>query len=194
VPDALGTPNRSPPVTAESFNPALPIARLHILCGLPCSGKTRLSRELEAAEPALNLCSDTWISRIVTDGYDKRARDEVEAIQLELATRALQLGVNVILQWGFWSRADRQKAVAAATSVGAQAQIHFLDVPLAELLHRLHIRNARLPPHTFHVDPKDLIAWAGDFEPPTDDEPLASRLTRTGAPTSTGDEPHAVAP
>jgi predicted kinase len=173
VPNAPGILSLFPAPFGDRTGAPAPTATLHILCGLPCSGKTLLANRLETTLPALNLCSDTWMSRIVADGYNHSARHQVEAIQLELATRALQLGVSVILQWGFWHRADREEACAAAASVGARAQIHFLDVPLEELVRRLLVRNADLPPNTFHVAPQDLVSWAGEFEPPTTEELLA---------------------
>jgi len=45
--------------------------------------------------------------RIVGDGYDEAKRAAVEAVQWEIAARALTLGVNVILENGFWSRSQQ---------------------------------------------------------------------------------------
>lgn len=44
---------------------------LHLICGLPGSGKTTLAKQLEHDPPALRLAPDEWMARIVGDGYDE---------------------------------------------------------------------------------------------------------------------------
>lgn len=142
---------------------------LHLVCGLPGSGKTTLARRLEA-QGALRLAPDEWMARLVGDGYDEARRAEVEAIQAEIAMRVLALGADVVLESGFWSRAEREAFRARAAAVGSETRLHFLDVPREELLRRLEARNADLPPHTFHVDAALLDACIPHFEPPHPDE------------------------
>ena len=77
---------------------------LHLVCGLPGSGKSTFAERLARDERALWLSPDLWMSRIVGDGYDEAKRAAVEALQWELAERLLVLGVDVILDNGFWSR------------------------------------------------------------------------------------------
>ena len=79
---------------------------LHLICGLPGSGKTTLARRLERDLPAVRLAPDEWMARIVGDGYDEAKRAAVEAVQWEIAARALRLGVDVILENGFWSSSE----------------------------------------------------------------------------------------
>jgi predicted kinase len=142
------------------------MATLHILCGLPCTGKTTLALRLERELPALRLCPDEWMSRIVGDGYDAARRKAVNAVQLDLAIQVLRLGSDVVLESGFWWRAEREDARSKARSAGAETQLHFLDAPLAELQRRVVARNAVLPPDTFAVTPEDLAAWYDRIERP----------------------------
>jgi predicted kinase len=143
---------------------------LHLICGLPGAGKTTLARRLERDLPALRLAPDEWMARIVGDGYDEAKRAAVEAVQWEIAARALSLGVDVILENGFWSRSERDDYRSWAAAAGAETRVHFLDVPRDELLRRLARRNAALPPDTFRVDEAQLDLWSSWFEPPTPDE------------------------
>jgi predicted kinase len=143
---------------------------LHLVCGLPGSGKTTLARRLEQEIPALRLTSDEWMARIVGSGFDAEKRVAVESIQWEVAQRALTLGIDVVLESGFWKRAERDQFRRRAAELGCTATTHFLDVPRAELWRRLDERNANLPPDTFRVTKSDLDQWAREFEPPTDDE------------------------
>ncbi len=146
------------------------MATLHLICGLPCSGKTTLGKRLERELPALRLCPDEWMYRIVGDGYDQKRRDAVEAEQWNIAARALSLGVNVILENGFWERSERNTYRERAKSLGVPVKLHYLDVPLDELKRRLAKRNASLPPDTFHVSETDLVKWAQRFDVPTAEE------------------------
>jgi predicted kinase len=143
---------------------------LHLICGLPGSGKSRLAAQLERQHPALRLTPDEWMSRIVGSGYDEQRRMAIETIQWEIAQRALRLGVHVILENGFWSRKERDHLRAQARELGAAVKLHFLDVPRDELWRRLNVRNQQLPTHTFPIKETDLDQWVAQFEPPTSDE------------------------
>ncbi len=159
------------------------MATLILICGLPGSGKTTLAKQLEQERPALRLTPDDWITRLfgpdpapaILDG----ARDPVESVQWEVAARALTLGVDVLLDFGFWSRSEREQFRARAAELGAGSEVRFLDVPRAVLSARLAARNAELPPGTFRVSEAQLEEWWTLFEPPRADElrPRPGRLT-----------------
>jgi predicted kinase len=149
---------------------------LHLIVGLPCSGKTTLAKDLEHNLPALRLTPDEWIARLlgteVTDAVDA-ARDPVEALLWQVAARVLELGLDVILDFGCWSRAEREHFRTAAARLGARSEIYYLEVPLSELLRRVQVRNAQLPPDNFRIDPSLVKLWAETmFEPPSEDELL----------------------
>ena len=148
------------------------VPTLFLICGLPGSGKTTLAKQLEHEQMALRLTPDEWMARIVGEGYDEAKRAAVELLQWEIAQRVLRLGINVILESGFWSQSERNDFRARATALGAAVKLYYLNVPVDELKRRLTLRNAMLPPDTFHVDVDDLDLWASQFEPPTPDELL----------------------
>lgn len=150
------------------------MATLFLICGLPGAGKTTLAKQLEENQAALRLCPDEWIAAILADANDiaelDRLRAPVELLQWVMAKRLLVLGTNVILENGFWSRAERATYRAEAEALGARVELHYLDVPRAELWARLAQRNANLPPGTFAVTEAQLDLWWSWFEPPTPDE------------------------
>ena len=150
------------------------MATLFLICGLPGAGKTTLAKQLEQEHAAIRLCPDEWIAVLLADANDiaerDRLRDPVEAIQWGIAQRLLVLGTNVLLENGFWSRAERASYRAQAEALGAHVVLHYLDVPQDELWARLARRNANLPPGTFAVTKEELALWWGWFEPPTKDE------------------------
>lgn len=144
---------------------------LFMICGLPGSGKTTLARQLEQSVPALRLSPDEWIATLLPDTADTveldRLRAPVEAIQWDVAKRALVLGVDVILEWGFWSQEERASYHTQADALGAQVELHYLAVEREELWARLARRNAHLPPGTFTITREQLDLWWEWFEPPT---------------------------
>lgn len=140
------------------------------MCGLPASGKTTRAKELEREHAALRLTPDEWLGAFGLDPYDDAKRAAVEAQQWQVAARALELGVNVVLDFGVWSRAERDNFRARAKALGARTVLHYLDVPRDELRRRLGKRNAALPPGTFHVDDTQLDSYIAWLEPPTAEE------------------------
>ena len=147
---------------------------MHLICGLPCSGKTTRAKTLEVERPALRLSPDEWIEKLFGPGISDEAldaaRDPVEAALWELAARVLVLGIDVILDYGFWSRSEREQFRRRATQLGTRSELHFTDAPEEELLCRLAKRNEQLPPGTFRIDETRLRSWFGLFEPPGSDE------------------------
>ena len=143
---------------------------LHMLCGLPGSGKTTKAKELEAAGAGVLLNADSWVCELYPDDAEAAARDErkglVEKIQWDLAERLLTSGISVILDWGVWVQAERDHYRARAEAAGAEVQIVFVDAPLEILHERIAARNLNLPPGTFHIAPEELDEWATIFEPP----------------------------
>jgi predicted kinase len=76
----------------------------------------------------------------------------------------------VVLDFGFWGRGEREDYRARAAALGARTEVRYLDVPRDELVRRLTVRNAALPPDTFRVEISDLDLWSGLLEVPTPDE------------------------
>ena len=150
------------------------MATLFLICGLPGSGKTTLAKQIEIAHPALRLCPDEWIASLLADVRDiaelDRLRTPVESVQWDVAKRVLVLGVDVILENGFWSRNERTSYRSQAEALGAHVELRYLNVERDELWARLSKRNANLPPGTFAVKEDQLDLWFSWFEPPTADE------------------------
>jgi len=98
------------------------------------------------------------------------ARNPMEAILWQQGLRALELGINVIQDFGVWGKDERERFRAEASKVGASTEIRYMDVPLDELLARLNHRNANLPSGDFPIDSEQLRRNAALFQAPTPDE------------------------
>jgi predicted kinase len=149
-------------------------ATLHLMVGLPCSGKTTLARTLEYERSALRLTPDEWQLRLFGQDAEEPEHDArhtlIEALLWDLASRALVLGTNVILDFGFWAREEREDFRRRAQQLGASSEVHFLDVPEDELLRRLVLRNAQHASGSFHITEEMMKPWIAFFQKPTPDE------------------------
>ncbi|MDH4170001.1 MAG: AAA family ATPase [Acidimicrobiia bacterium] len=153
---------------------------LHLLCGLPGSGKTTRAKELEAAGQGVRLNADEWVWRLYPDDAEAAARDDrkglVEQVQWELVERLLTSGISVILDWGVWMRAERDHYRNRARGLGASVQTVFVDAPIETLHERVAQRNLDLPPGAFSISVEELDEWAALFEPPTHDEAVPPHI------------------
>ncbi|MBI5297433.1 MAG: ATP-binding protein [Chloroflexi bacterium] len=147
---------------------------LHLMVGLPCSGKTTLARELETKRSALRLTPDEWQLRLFGQDAEEPEHDArhslIEALLWEMASRALALGTNVILDYGFWAREEREDYRSRARQLGASSEVHFLDVPPEELFRRLARRNAQRLQTSFYIPEEMMRPWIAFFQKPAPDE------------------------
>jgi predicted kinase len=129
---------------------------------------------LERERSALRLSPDEWIIRIyganISGEALDSARNPVEAAVWDLAARVLELGVDVILEYGFWTRREREEFRTQAAQLGANSELHYTEASEDELLGRLANRNMKLPPGTIWIDEARLRDWFKLFEPPDADE------------------------
>jgi predicted kinase len=150
------------------------VATLHLMVGLPCSGKTVLAKKLEHERSALRLTPDVWQIGLFGQDAEEPQHDArhsfIEGMLWNIASRALELGTNVILDFGFWAREEREDYRLRAKRLGASSEVHFLDMPEEELLRRLAVRNSQPSQESFHIAEERMKLWIAFFQKPTPEE------------------------
>lgn len=148
---------------------------LYLMCGLPGSGKTTLAKQIEQKAAALRLTGDEWMHNLypgisTPEAETGPCRGRVESVQWRIAVRALQLGCNVVVDWGIWSKDERDHCRSVARELGVRVVLCLLDPPVDELWTRLARRNAHQPEGTFNIPKAALLRWSERFERPTAEE------------------------
>ena len=147
---------------------------LHLMVGLPCSGKTTYANKLAKNENALLLTPDIWQLRLFGQDFPGKYHDErhtiIEQIMWDVAKSVLALGISVILDFGFWGKVERDDFRQRAKELNVDFKIHYMDVQKEELLARLRERNKKGGIESFHIPLVYLEEWHESFEPPTQEE------------------------
>jgi predicted kinase len=146
--------------------PEVPVsqARLYLVCGLPGAGKTTRSRELLLRVTAVHLCADEWVLGLGMSLVDYEFRAKLQGCMLQHARQLLRSGLSVVIEFGSWSRTERDAIREAGVKEGAATELHFLDAPLDELVRRVRVRGG---PAAEELASKVLLQESHLFERPT---------------------------
>lgn len=150
------------------------MATLYLMVGLPCSGKTTRAKEFENECFALRLTPDDWHVNLfghdILDPDNDKRHYLIEDMLWQIAARALSLGTNIILDYGFWAKEEREDYRSRAQKIDARSEIIFMDVDEEELMKRVKGRNENLT-NTIHYIPEEMMrSWIRFFQKPDGNE------------------------
>ena len=158
------------------------MATLHVLHGLPGSGKSTFAQGLAQRVNGLTVANDQWMNVLFPEPC---ARDQyldhfnkIEEIQLTVARRALECGIDVIWDYGVWTRHSRQKLVQSFSQVGCRLQFYSFECQAKIADSRVLRRDTRKhPSHSLNQPALDL--FRSMFEPISVDEGLDVTIIKT---------------
>jgi predicted kinase len=145
---------------------AKPRGRLIIVSGLPGSGKTTRATMLAERTGGVRFSPDDWMDVVGFDLWDLDGRRGVETLQWEMARQIITIGGTAIIEWGTWSRAERDTLREGARALGAAVELAFVDASPEVLYERVSARGREDPPITL----EQLREFSAAFERPTADE------------------------
>ncbi|HEU0035948.1 MAG TPA: ATP-binding protein [Kofleriaceae bacterium] len=159
------------------------MASVHLICGPVGSGKTTYGRQLAAERRAAFLCLDEWMANLfLMDAPNPMSLDwalpRTERCERQIwavARQLVGLGVDVILELGFFTRAQRDRVRALATTDAIELTTHLLEVPPEVRRDRVRKRNQGSDTYTIEVDDA-MFDWAESYYEPLGDDELADAL------------------
>lgn len=162
-----------PPVTREHTArwPEGKVPTVHLLVGVPGSGKTTLAKALAAERRAVRFTLDEWMLRLHGLRYDDpnygSKADGCRELIWDTAQEVLRSGADVILDWSQWNRYKRSEWIQRVQAAGWRAVVQFLDVSVDVAIAQVE---ARSDAHSHSIDESGVRHMIGLLEPPTDDE------------------------
>ena len=152
------------------------MAKVIMTCGRICCGKSTYARKLQENRNAVVLSIDDITLTLFPEGagemhdtYALRAEQYLCSLSLQI----LRTGTDVILDWGLWTKAQRERLRAFYTEHGAEHEIHYLRLSPEEWERRIRKRNAeqnKEEPQSYYVDEGLLRKAESLFEEPSADE------------------------
>ncbi len=149
---------------------------VYMICGRICCGKSTYAKRLCAQNRAVLLSIDEITLSLfgqqcgeMHDTYVERTEQYLLHKSLEI----LQTGVDVVLDWGCWTKKEREAYRAFYEGKGIPYRLHYLDVPEDIWAVRVKKRNAAVlldDSIAYYIDENLAKKFADIFEPPSKDE------------------------
>ena len=152
------------------------MAKVYLICGKICSGKSTYAKQLQTDCKGIILSVDE-IMLAVFGLYAGEKHDEYAArIRNYLFEKSLEIvkaDVNVILDWGFWTRAGRTEAKSFYKNRNIECELHYINVPDNVWNARINQRNQSVidgKTTAYIVDSNLAAKFESKFEQPDVDE------------------------
>lgn len=143
---------------------------VYVLCGLPGSGKTTYARSLEAGGVVRLTFAEALIAKygsaFPSEKYEEY-RTNIESELISKMQEAVGGGENVVFDWGFWQKAQRERIKEAIEVAGGAYALVYFDRPSAEL--RVAVRD-RDPRVNQEITPRLMEKIIAEFEAPGENE------------------------
>ncbi len=152
------------------------MSKVILICGKICVGKSTYAKTLCEKERAVLLSCDEITLALFGRDVGEMHDTYVERTQNYLFAKALEIvrtGINVVLDWGFWQKDERDFARMFFGSRGIACEFHYLDISDEAWQKRLQQRNAAILGggiSAYYVDEGLAKKFGALFEMPARDE------------------------
>ena len=151
-------------------------AKVIMICGKICSGKSYYVKQIQKESHAVVLSCDELTADLFHNNLGAHHDMMMERVQKYLHKKAADIaasGCPVILEWGFWKRADRIAATEYYREKGIPVEWHYIDIADADWQRNIESRNAAVAAGTttdYAMDEGLLRKLLSLFEAPTREE------------------------
>ena len=153
------------------------MAKVIAICGKICSGKTYYCGSLKEKESAVVLSCDELTKELFNNDLSEKHDEMTSKIRNYFMRKSVELvnvGCNVILDWGFWSRADRNAITGFYRIQGIECEWHYIDVDDRTWQKNIDERNRRITEgkggSDYYLDEGLMEKLLSRWEAPHEDE------------------------
>lgn len=152
------------------------MAKVYLICGKICCGKTTYANKFCNENNAVLLSVDEITLALFGQHCGDKHDEYVEKTEKYLLNKSLELirkNISVVLDWGFWTKAERTAVKEFYKSRNIECELHYIDISDEVWKSRLHKRNnAVLANETsaYYIDDNLALKFASIFELPSEDE------------------------
>lgn len=152
------------------------MAKVILICGRICCGKTTYAHRLRMERRAVVLSCDEVMLALLDEQLGDRHEvyaARTEAYLLQKSLEIIETGIDVILDWGPWTRDGRSRVRAFYASHDVECELHGIRVSEEEWKARIAKRNAQIDDgvyQAYHVDEGLERKFLSRYEEPASDE------------------------
>lgn len=146
------------------------MAVVYLTCGKICSGKSTFARKLAKEKKAVILSCDELTKLFPSAENHEAVLEKVEQYLLTKMEEIINCGINVILDWGFWTKQKRTEMTVRLEGLGIPYEWYYIKVSDSQLRENIKKRNSALGKSDYFVDDGLLNKCLSIFEEPDEDE------------------------
>ncbi|MCK0120006.1 ATP-binding protein [Loktanella sp. F6476L] len=155
---------------------------LHLVCGKIAAGKSTLTAALADTDQTVLMSEDVWLKTLFADEMNTlkdyvRFSARLRQVLQDHVINILNAGPSVVLDFPANTVETRVWMKEIARNADADHVLHWLDVPDAICIARMHTRNAR-GNHPFSVTEAQFAQVSAHFEAPRQDEGFNVQIHR----------------
>lgn len=120
------------------------MAKVIMTCGKICCGKSTYAQQLRKKFGAVILSVDEITLALLGKNAGDKLDEYVEKLEkyfFEKSIEIVKTGINVILDWGFWTKAERDYAKEFYKYRNIDCEFHYIDVSDEVWKQRIQKRN-----------------------------------------------------
>ncbi len=152
------------------------MAKVIMTCGKICTGKSTYAEKLRKERKGIVLSVDEITLALFEHNIGDKHDEYVEKAEHYLYNKSLEVienGIDVILDWGFWQKSEREYAREFYRKNGVEYEFHYLEISDDEWKKRIEKRNKMVMADeisAYFVDENLARKVEGFFEKPTEEE------------------------
>lgn len=152
------------------------MAKVILICGKICSGKSTYAEQIRKKYNAVLLSVDEIMLSLFGQYVGDKHDEYCERLQNYLYDKSLELiesGIDVILDWGFWQRNEREYAKRFYAERNIECEFHYINICDETWRERLKKRNGKVEAgevSAYYVDDNLAAKFGAMFEPLANEE------------------------